>query len=415
MSRLFLYIVGVAILVMIAVWLADDPGTVSMVWHGWRVDTSVGVVAAVGALFITLVLVLIHFADSLSAAVQALAARRRERRLSRGLMSLGDGFAAVMAGQRGAARKLAREASSLLKDNSAVLILRKEAAALDGDTRGVDLAARAMLARPETELAGLRTLAVNALAAGDSVSAGEHARRAWMRRDPPAWALTLLLDLAIAREHWDDALALLDGKAARQAYSADDHAQLKAGVYVRIAEAALARNNTSEAAVAAKRAMGVAGPNSRGPVVVFARAMAAQGKGAKAASAVERAWGETPHGDLLTAYRGLAPGETALAWAQRVENLAKAAPDHPESRLAVAQASLDAQLWGQARNRLSGLTAEGMDPTIRARAARMLAELEARQRGDSDAASDWLKVALEFHDATAQQPPPRNTAELLAR
>ena len=73
----------------------------------------------------------------------------------------------------------------------------------------------------------------------------------------------------------------------------------------------------------------------------------------------------------------------ARHWAQRVENLAKAAPDHPESRLAVASAALAAELWGQARNRLSGLTAEGMNADVRARAAQMLADLESRQRGDA--------------------------------
>ena len=46
--------------------------------------------------------------------------------------------------------------------------------------------------------------------------------------------------------------------------------------------------------------------------------------------------------------------------------------------LAGAAAALNAELWGQARNRLSGLTAQHMAPDVRARAARMLAELESR-------------------------------------
>ena len=416
MGRLLLYIVGLAALVAVAVWLANEPGAVHLAWHSWRIDTSVGVLVAALVLLVVVILLLIRLAGSLGAAMRALAAKRRERRLHRGLMSLGDGFAAVMAGQRASARKLAREAAHLLKDNSAVLILRKEAAALEGDLREVDAAARAMLERPETELAGLRTLATNAAAGGDVMSAADYARRAWTRRDPPAWALTMLLDFDIGRERWDDALALIDSKAARNAYSTAQHARLKSGLYVRISTAALARGNTTEAAVAAKRAMGVGGAQSRDAVIAFARAMAADGKGAKAAGAVERVWAEAPHADVLAAYRGLVPGETAIAWAQRVENLAKAAPDHPESRLAVAAAALNAELWGQARNRLSGLTAQTMDPDVRARAARMLAELESRQRGDADAAADWLKVALEFHDVASQDArPPRTTAELLAR
>lgn len=414
MGRLVLYILSVAALVAVAVWLANDPGDVHLAWHGWRVDTSVGVLVAAIIVLVALILLMVKLAGALGAAMRAIAARRREQRLNRGMMSLGDGFAAVAAGQAAAARRLAREAANLLKDNSAVLVLRKEAAALEGNAKGVDAAAREMLERPETELAGLRTLATSALAAGDVISAADYARRAWTRRDPPAWALTLLLDLDISRERWDDALALIGSKAARQAFSPADHAALKAGIYVRVSAAALAHNNTTEAAVAAKRAMGVS-PHSRAAVIAFANAMAAQGKGAKAASAVERVWATQPHADLLTAYRGLVPGENAIAWAQRVESLAKAAPEHPESRLAVAAAALGAELWGQARNRLSGLTAQNMPADVRARAARMLAELESRQRGDADAAADWLKVALEFQEAGGKKPQaPRTAADLLA-
>ena len=43
MPRLILYIAAVAALVAGAVWLANEPGSVSLTWHGWRADTSVGV------------------------------------------------------------------------------------------------------------------------------------------------------------------------------------------------------------------------------------------------------------------------------------------------------------------------------------------------------------------------------------
>ena len=41
MRRLIGRIIGIGLLVAIAVWLADRPGTVSLQWQGWRVDTSV--------------------------------------------------------------------------------------------------------------------------------------------------------------------------------------------------------------------------------------------------------------------------------------------------------------------------------------------------------------------------------------
>ena len=412
--RLALFVVIVGLLAVSGVWLADDPGLVTLSWRGWRVDTSVGVLIAALVVVVLVILLIIRIITAVSRTLRALALARRERRMKRGLMSLGDGFAAVIAGQHETARRLAREAGELLKDNAAVLMLRKEAAALRGDKQEVQRAAEAMLERPATELAGLRTLAQDAFARGDVVSAREYANRAWARREGPAWALDMLLDIEIDAGRWTEALNLLSGKPARQVYMPERHAQLKTRLYVQLAESTLARGDAITAAVAAKKAMGTGGLQ-RTAVLVFARAMAVQGRGHKAAHTVERAWAEAPSAELLAAYRALEPGETALDWAKRVANLAEAAPEHPESRLAVAQAALAAQLWGQARSCLSGLTAEGVDPAIRGRAAALLAELEAQQRGDNDAAADWLRLALEFHQTTPRdRQAPRSAAELLA-
>ena len=414
MRRLAVFLFVLAAVVVAAVWLASDPGTVSLVWRGWRMDTSVGLLIAMLIVMLLAILAVLRIAAAVTGTVREYLAAQRERRLKRGLTSLGGGFAAVHAGQSDAARRFAKEAANLLPDNSAVLVLRKEAAALDGDAHEMQAAATAMLARPETLLAGLRCLATKAMADGDMVGALNHASKALGQVDAPAWALQMIIDTEIASERWSDALAALDSKLGRNTFSHREHAQLKSRLLVRQAEAALRNGDATAAAAAAKKAMGTGGP-THDAVAVFARAMAAQGKGRKAAGVVEQAWKAAPHRDLLVAYRALVPGESALDWAKRVENLAKAAPDHAESRLAVAEASLNAELWGQARNRLSGLAAEGVDPDLRSRATRLLAELETRQRGDADAAADWLRIALEFHRAPPPTTMPRTAAELLAQ
>ena len=413
MRALFLFVVLVGLMVGAAVWLADDPGSISLVWRGWRVDTSVGVLVAVFLLTLAAALVILRFVATVSGSVRTFLARRREQRIQRGLMSLGDGFAAVQAGQADIARKFAKEAAMLLDNNSAALVLRKEAAALNGDAIEMQDAATAMLARRGTELAGLRALANKSLVEGDVVGALNHARRALSRKDAPVWALRMALDAEISTERWSDAINALDTRLGRQAFTRVEHARLMSQLLTRQSDVLLRQGDTEAAAVAAKKAMG-AGGHSRESVVAFARAMAAQGRGKKAAQAVERAWTEAPHPDLLAAYKILVPGEAALAWAKRIENLVQAAPDHIESRLAVAEASLEAELWGQARSRLSGLTAETMPANVRARAAHLLAELERRQRGDAEAAADWLKLALEFHRAPGRRAVPRSAAELLA-
>lgn len=414
MPRLIMYVVAVAALVAAAVWLANDPGAVSLTWRGWQVDTSVGILLAAIIAAIVVILLIARVLAFVGGRVQAFAAARRERRIKRGLVSLGDGFAAVQAGQGPAARKFAREAATLLHDNPAVLMLRKDAAALTGDTQEMQAAAQAMLARPETELAGLRALAQKAMTDGDVAGALNHARRALDRKDAPPWALNMVVDMEIATERWNDALTALDGRLARATFSPSELKHVKSRLLTLQAQAALNRGDSADAITAAKKAIDMDDTN-HGAVVIFAKAMTAQGKGRKASSAVERAWAAKPSAALLAAYKSLMPGESMLDWARRIDGLAKAAPNHAESRIAVATASLDAELWGQARNRLAGLTSEDTPPDVRARAARLLADVESRERGDSDKAAEWLQVALEAGGESARNiAKPKSIADLLA-
>jgi HemY protein len=415
MPRLILFIFVVAALVAGAVWLANDPGSVSMTWRGWQIETSVGVLITAVIFAVLIILLIVRLLSFLGGRVQAFTLARRERRMKRGLASLGDGFAAVQAGQSHAARRLARQAGTLLNDNPAVLVLRKEAAALAGDTRELQSAAEALLARPETELAGLRTLAEKSFRDGDVAGALTHARRALERKDAPPWALRMVLDIEVAGERWPQALSALDEKLARDAYSPTELKRLKSRLLTLHAQATLAQGDAVGAGNAAKKAMD-ADDTNQAAVAAYAKAMTAQGKGRKAAGAVERAWAVKPSAELLAAYRNLVPGEAPLDWARRIDGLAKAAPDHAESRLAVATASLNAELWGQTRNRLAGLTGTDAAPDVRARAAALLADVERRERGDTDKAAEWLHLALEIQRGPLRTPrKPKSAAEILAQ
>ena len=43
--RLLLWSAAVVALMFGAAWLAERPGTLTAQWHGWRLDTNVGVIA----------------------------------------------------------------------------------------------------------------------------------------------------------------------------------------------------------------------------------------------------------------------------------------------------------------------------------------------------------------------------------
>ena len=140
-----------------------------------------------------------------------------------------------------------------------------------------------------------------------------------------------------------------------------------------------------------------------------------QTKTKKAIAEIETAWANEPGSSLLRTFLAAVAGESALEQARRVEKLVASNADHAESRLAVAQVSLRAQLWGQARNRLAPLLGNDVAKKIQARAALLMAELESAERNDAAAGASWLKRALELGEQyTAAVQRPRTAAQLLA-
>src|SRR4051812_34652960 len=93
-----------------AVWLAEQPGSITAEWHGWRLDTNVGVllIALIVLILLSVALWLIY--RWIMGAPGALFDTWGESRRRRGYQALTQGLAAVAAGDGAEAQKNARKA-----------------------------------------------------------------------------------------------------------------------------------------------------------------------------------------------------------------------------------------------------------------------------------------------------------------
>ena len=81
----------------------------------------------------------------------------------------------------------------------------------------------------------------------------------------------------------------------------------------------------------------------------------------------------------------------ALDRVQATKKLTNSSSDHPESLIALARASLEARLWGEARQYLEMALAEASLPP--GRVCRMMAHLEESENADQGRAREWLMRA----------------------
>ena len=392
--RTLIWFVVAAAAMLAAVWLADRPGTVTAEWQGWRLDSSVGAL-----LVAVVVLILVCIGGWLLyrwivGAPFALLEGWGESRKKRGYRALTQGLAAVAAGDGAEARKQARKAEQLLAEPPLTLLLSAQAAQLVGDGDGAQRAFNAMLEDEQMAFLGLRGLIAQALREGDQAKALTYAERAFRLRPQTPWVVHSLFDMQAQIGQWKAAQETLDSGLRRKVVTADKGRTLKALLLIersRSAERAHEQaGNAADALALAREAFGLA-PERIAVTQRLAELQIKAGETKRATRTLERGWSLAPHPDLARLYLEASGESEALKRVGVIRRLASHNADDIESHLALAQASLDAGLWGEARRHLD--TAGGAHPPVRV--CRMMAEVEERAQSEQAKVHEWLARATD--------------------
>lgn len=380
--RLALFVVVTALLVAGGVWLAERPGQAVIHWLGWKISAPVPVLLLALLALLLVAAGLLRLLRAVLAAPGRWLAARRARRTRDGYRALSDGLAAVAAGDRRGARRLARRADKLLADSSLTGLLTAQAATLSGDEGEAENRLEAMVDRPETAFLGLKGLMDLALGRHDHAAALDYARRAWALGGPAAGLAATLFDLQARAGQWAEADATLEEARKRGA--------LSAGTLARFRALSLLERARTEADPAVARTL-AADAHRADPGFVAAAALAAAllhraDKPRKAASLLLTTWRIAPHPDLVEAWLSLAPAETPLQRVKRLDKLVKANPEAADGHIALAEAALGAKLWGLARSHLERALEQRPSTGLYV----LLARLEREERGDERAATEWM-------------------------
>jgi HemY protein len=386
-----------------AVFVAGRPGHVEIVWQGWQVDTSVGVLVGAVALILLAASVVVLFAAMLCRVPRNLRRRRAVRRRRAGEAALTSGVVALAAGQPAAARVAAGRAAALLATEAfgaapMALLVAAEAATQEGDTAAARASYTTLLERPDTEFLGLRGLIGQALRAGDDDTALRLAERARKLRPDAPWLVDAMLVLAARTGDWAAAQGTLTGAAGRRELPGERARHHRGIVLYELSRDAERSGELRRAAELAAKAQSLAA-DLAAPALHHARLLMALGRKRAASRTIERAWHTAPHPALARLYLEIDPDAEPLARAAAVVRLVAQNPEASESHLAVAEAALAAQLWGEARRHLGlAIDAESTPQSSAAgpsrRLCRLMARLEESEDGNMAAARGWLDRAI---------------------
>jgi HemY protein len=387
MVRVLLYLFVIACLATGAVWLADRPGEVSVLWQGYRIETSVAI-AAIGVIILAFLAMLAWAAARfLLGLPSAFSFASRARRRARGFEAVSRGMVAIGAGDPVAAGRHAGDARKFAGNEPLTLLLEAQTAQLSGDRGRAEAAFKAMLDKPETRVLGLRGLFVEARRRGDMAAARAFADDAVRRSPSLAWANDALLDFHTSAGDWQAARTAVERRAALRLAEKAEAKRQRAVLLA--AEALDAKSREPEKALAAALEATKLAPGLTPAAALAGRMLAERGDVRKAAKLLETAWREVSHPDIAAAYLDVRPGDSAQDRLVRAETLAKLRPADPEGVLALAGAAIHARDFARARQTLKPLLAGGAS----VRACLLMAELEEAEHGAAGRVREWLSRA----------------------
>ncbi|HEX4510753.1 MAG TPA: tetratricopeptide repeat protein, partial [Burkholderiaceae bacterium] len=286
------------------------------------------------------------------------------------------------------AQKHARKAETLLSEPALTMLLSAQAAQLTGDREGAKKAFNAMLEDDQMAFLGLRGLIAQSLRDGDQARALDYAERAFKIRPQTPWVVHSLFDMQAQIGAWRDAQATLDAGLRTKVITQNKGRTLKALLLAERSRATEAEGHDGDALTLARDAFALA-PERIAVSRRLAEMQLKTGDARRAMKTLERAWALSPHPDLAALYLKASGESDPLKQVGVARKLVAAKPDDLESQLVMAQASLDAGLWGEARRYLQ--TAGGTNPPVRV--CRLMAEVEERAQSDQAKVHEWLAKA----------------------
>lgn len=391
MWRVLWFLGLIAATAAIMAWLFDRPGSVSLEWQGYRIETSVALLATVMAVMAAATAIAYRIFLALRHAPAQLGEAWRSRRRQKGYQALTRGMVAIAAGDADEARRQEKLAQVLLNQPPLTMLLSAQTAQLNGDETAAARFFQAMTEQLDTEFLGVRGLLNQALARGDDGAALELARHAYRLRPKSEWVAAQLFDLQTRNGQWLDAQITNDERVRAHLTTKDAGRRRKAVLALQQGFVAAAAGDPEGAAKNYKIAYDQ-DPTFVPAVMVQADALIDRCKVTKAADIIEKTWRVQPHPDLVRTFWRSVEAADELTVMKATERLARANPDHPESHIALAGAALKARLWGEARTHLKAVTSDGGDHD-EARVCRLWAELEEAEHQDTEAAYAWLTRA----------------------
>jgi HemY protein len=276
--------------------------------------------------------------------------RRRTR--DRGHQALARGMIAVDVGDRDLAQQFASSAQKAVPNDPLTSLLRVKAAQLHDDHRTARKVLEDMTKSPETELAALHGLYLEAKGDGETEAARQFAERAMKANPRLAWSTDALFEIQCRTGDWEGAQETL-ATAERHHHRVDRKSVHRARAVLLTAQAMAAERGAPDESLEFALQAHKLAPELVPAAAIAGHLLSSKDSPRHAARVISKTWRLSPHPELAMAYAHIRPGESPQERLVRVQKLADMAKGSIEGPIAVANAAIEAREWQTAREALA--------------------------------------------------------------
>lgn len=289
MTFLFALLILVAALGLMAAWIGANPGSVTMLWFGYQIETSVAVLLLLAIIASMLATFAYNLLKKIYLAPRRYSERRTVKQYRTGFAEITHSIAALAASDVSAAARHARKAEKALGTTPLTLLLRAQISKNAGSDEESRQLLEQLLEFPETEYLAAKSLsdvAVKRDMLPQALTLAERAHKTNPRARGGAWSVFgLLLDGGNFQE------AEIHARKAQKsgAFSFSDMTEAKGKIALRQAENSLANGHKENALALARKAVKCL-PGDVKAAELCAKLYMETGQAKKAAAVIQKQW-----------------------------------------------------------------------------------------------------------------------------
>ena len=388
MFKILFFFLFLTCLIGLSVWLTDNPGSVTIYWLGYEIQTFFGVllVALLGLLMS--ILLFARIVRVICKSPREFFNARKRRRETEGYEALTFGMAAVAAGDKDEATRFSKQADKLLGNPRITRLLSAQTAALNGDGEAASRYFNTLSNDKETRFVGLVGLIRQAQNSGNTAVVHKLTKEAYELRPGSAFIVETLFDLQIANGSWEEANKTLADSVRRKVKPESLVKKSRAVVLSALAQSKKLEGNEKEAIFASESALNY--DKEFVPAALIRTGLISDVKSQrKAVSFIETFCKRKPHPKVLEAYVKLWQNEEDLQKYQRLQNLLDHKVADDEVMLFMAQSALNAHLWREARSKIELI----IEKKVTVSYCLLMSELERLEMHDDNSSKSWLEKA----------------------